>query len=156
MTVIVTDVLIDAGVQINGIAWGLQSGTDEIDIVCFLYFDVWVFELKDREFGAGDAHPFNYRRSLLKADEAFIVTTEKVSADAKAIFMELSEQKSPSIVSDPKGLPYPTIVEGLDRIAETLRHKCQDASDVVARFYLHSVLRSTEIPFLDELVSSLR
>jgi hypothetical protein len=64
MTVWLTNLLSSLGVAPKSILWNLSESSEEIDILAEVFGELWVFELKDREFGAGDAYPFNYRRAL--------------------------------------------------------------------------------------------
>src|SRR5438445_4739345 len=77
---------------------------------------LWVLELKDREFGSGDAHPFNYRRARYGANEAVIITTEKVSSEAKRVFEELSRSSDTGRQTGAQRstrLSSPVLIEGL-------------------------------------------
>ncbi len=80
--------------------------------------------MKDREFGPGDAHPFNYRRVRYRADEALVITTDKVSTDAKRVLEDLSKESRRGGRSGAK----PALVEGLDKVEVTLRNQLDRAS----------------------------
>jgi hypothetical protein len=114
MTIWITKRLVEAGVPLDSILWGVTESSEELDIVAECFNELWIFELKDREFGGGDAHPFHYRRMLFEADRSFVITTSTISPDARRIFKDLSEQSS--VAED--SVIY---VEGLDRVAETFR-----------------------------------
>jgi hypothetical protein len=47
------------------------------------------FELKDREFGLGDAYPFVTRMQRYGADGGVIVSTERVADEVKGFIAEL-------------------------------------------------------------------
>lgn len=98
MTILVTDELLKAGIPKNAILWNLSEAGEEVDILAEFMGEVWIFELKDREFGAGDAYSFNYRQIRYKATKAFIVTTDKVSKDAKRVFEDLGRSKTGYVV----------------------------------------------------------
>jgi hypothetical protein len=119
MMVWVTNRLVRAGISLESIVWNLEESGDEIDIVVDALDELWIIELKDREFGPGDAHPFNYRRVRYRANNALIVTTQTVSTDARRVFSELSPPPRRSV---------PVFVEGLEctdeKIREELRKLC--------------------------------
>lgn len=92
MTVWVTDSLVDIGIPSHNIRWSLTETSEEIDIIAEVAGQLWIIELKDRDFGPGDAYPFSYRRARYGPDEAIIVTTGRVTEDAKRVFEELSRE----------------------------------------------------------------
>ncbi|HYC03263.1 MAG TPA: hypothetical protein VED40_08230 [Azospirillaceae bacterium] len=93
LTVWATDQLVTLGIPLDVIKWNVHDGSEEVDIILDYYGKKWIFELKDKEFGGGDAHALNYRQVRYQADKAIIFTTEKISADAKKIFSEVSKQR---------------------------------------------------------------
>jgi hypothetical protein len=122
MTVWITDLLAQLGVPIESILWNVAESGEEVDVVTEFLGQLWIFELKDREFGAGDAHPFNYRRVRYHAEKAIIVSTDKVSTDAKRIFKELQlETESRS----PMGI---VLVEGLNAASDALSKEVSAAA----------------------------
>jgi hypothetical protein len=72
MTIWVTHKLSELGVPSEAVLWNLSESGDEIDIVVEFLGQLWIFELKDREFGSGDAHPFNYRRVRYHAQKQLL------------------------------------------------------------------------------------
>jgi len=116
MTVEVTRRLVDIGVPTEAILWNMSEGGEEVDIVVDVLGDIWLFELKDREFGAGDAHPFNYRQVRYKSTKAVVVTTEKVSIDAKRVFQELAKESR-------EQRRIPIYIEGLENTEPVLRQE---------------------------------
>lgn len=108
MTVWVSDKLTKLGVPVESIFWNLEDAGEEVDIVVEFGGGIWIFELKDREFGAGDAHPFNYRAVRYKADHAVIITTDKVAPDARRVFTELASTR-------------PIFIEGLENVFDDMR-----------------------------------
>lgn len=84
MSIWVTELLKAKGVKEKGIRWNLEAGGDELDIVVEDFGSRSFLELKDREFGLGDAYPFTYRITRYGGDLGVIVTMEKVSTDAKS------------------------------------------------------------------------
>lgn len=127
MTIWVTNLLVKLGVPLDSILWNIAAAGEEVDLVLEFLGELWVFELKDREFGAGDAHPFNYRTVRYGADEAIIVTTAKVSKDAKRVFQELARQAE---LGPEAG---PVYVEGLDAAPKVLRGRISAAALRYAR-----------------------
>ena len=118
LTVWVTMKLLDLGVSIHDISWSVEDGSDEADIVLLFESEIWIFELKDREFGAGDAHKFSFRRTCFSATRSFIVTTDKVSNDARSVFDELKRQSenSPSA----RLVSLPIYIEGLNNLSDAI------------------------------------
>ena len=57
MTIWVTELLQKAGIKADWMLWNAASGDDEIDIIVNIFGSHVFFELKDREFGVGDAYP---------------------------------------------------------------------------------------------------
>jgi hypothetical protein len=134
MTVWITEMLVGLGVQVEFVLWNVSEHGDEVDIIVEFLGNIWILELKDREFGAGDAHPLNYRRARYKAQKAIIVTTDKVSRDAKRVFEDLFKGEGKKAET---GLIY---VEGLDAAREVLGREI-----VLAEyFYAAARLRSLE------------
>lgn len=120
MTVAVTRRLVQIGIPIEAILWNISESGEEVDLIVDVLGDLWLFELKDREFGSGDAHPFNYRQVRYKAAKAIVVTTEKVSTDAKRVFQELAKESRGE-------RPTPTYVEGLENTEPVLRQEIESS-----------------------------
>ncbi len=129
MTIWVTKRLTDLGVPIELITWNLSESTEEIDILIDFLDRLWIIELKDREFGPGDAHPFNYRRVRYRADEALVITTDKVSNDAKKVLDDLAKESRSRSRTGTK----PELVEGLDKVEAHLRGNLDRAAKLRAR-----------------------
>lgn len=121
MTVWVTQRLVETGVPQESILWNLSEGGEEVDIVLDVLGNIWILELKDREFGPGDAHPFNYRQVRYDSSRAIIITTEKISKEAKRVFGELARAASR------KRSAIPVYIEGLDMAGEKLLKLVGDA-----------------------------
>jgi hypothetical protein len=145
MTVWLTLRLFELGIS-DSIMWNLEESGEEVDILADFLGDLWIFELKDREFGPGDAHPFRYRQARYGAKAAIIVTTDKVSPEAKRIFMELGKA-----AGDKSSAGVPLYIEGLDEVTaklsnlmnETVTKKAIQALQVpsmVTGFNISSVL----------------
>lgn len=88
MTVWITSLVESAGVPRKSIAWNACAQSDEIDIVADVLGTKIFFELKDREFGLGDAYPFNYRIHRYGGSYGVVVTADKVSSEAERFFKE--------------------------------------------------------------------
>ncbi len=131
MTVWLTEKLIKLGVPIDSILWNLAELGEEVDLVVEFLGQLWIFELKDREFGTGDAYPFNFRRQRYRPDKAFVVTTDKVSRDAKRVF------EDPAKDGLERRDTGPVFIEGLDSAEQVLQREITIAafrygSDAVA------------------------
>ncbi len=120
MTVWVTDLLINLGVPSDSILWNVTEGSEEIDIVADVAGNLWIFELKDREFGAGDAYPFNYRRARYEPQMAFVITTGIVSPDAKRVLEEQYGDRRASVSAFRKKDDNLRLIEGLAAANEAL------------------------------------
>jgi hypothetical protein len=90
MTVWVTQLLESAGVPRDEIAWHGAAGDDEVDIILSFFGLQFFLELKDREFGMGDAYPFASRAARYGADAGAVLCTEKVAEEAKSYFADRS------------------------------------------------------------------
>jgi hypothetical protein len=122
LTVWVTQKLATLGIPLASILWNVTEGSEEVDIVVDLGSQTWILELKDREFGAGDAHPFNYRKARYRATRAIIVTTDRVSADAKRVFEELAKETRGHSGAGP------IFIEGLDNATTVLSREIATAT----------------------------
>lgn len=120
-TVFVVNALTERGIDSEDIICNLSESGEEIDIVCEFLGELWLFELKDREFGSGDAHPLNYRQVKYKADKAFIVTTDKVSKDAKRVIEDLTKEGR-------RGRSSVVYIEGHDNLCADLETEVQRAT----------------------------
>jgi hypothetical protein len=110
---------------LESILWNIADQSEEVDIAAEHLDDLWMFELKDREFGAGDAYPFNYRRVRYQTEKAIIVTTERVSKDAKNVFNELIRDAARNQPTHPSEVVY---VEGLNQAESVLGHQLSASS----------------------------
>ena len=108
----------------ESVLWGYSESGEEVDIIVDHFDQLWIFELKDREFGAGDAHPFNYRQVRYHADRAVIVTTDKISPDARQVFEDLGNERrrTGDVIASP------VFVEGLENADARLREVLSKAS----------------------------
>lgn len=114
MTVWITDQLTKSGIPDSGILWNVSEAGEEVDLLVEFLGQLWIFELKDREFGSGDAYALNYRQVRYRANGVFVVTTEKVSKEAKRVFEELAREAR-------RDWSGPVYVEGLDAAPRILR-----------------------------------
>ncbi|MEW6049287.1 MAG: hypothetical protein AB1609_22920 [Bacillota bacterium] len=90
MTILTTSILSELGVPLDSILWNVSEAGGEVDMLVGFAGQLWIFELKDREFGAGDAYPLQYRQARYGADRAVIITTDKIALDAKRVFEEVN------------------------------------------------------------------
>lgn len=88
MSIWVTGILLENGVEKENLRWGLEINGEELDILLNIWGHKVFFELKDREFGLGDAYPFVYRVSRYGGSLGVVVTTDKVAKDAKKFLKE--------------------------------------------------------------------
>src|SRR5690606_11171705 len=86
----ITKELVENGIPETSIIWSLSDEGEEVDCVVEFKGKIWIFELKDRDFGPGDAHPFVYRGMKYNADKVIIFTSGRVSEDARKVFEKVS------------------------------------------------------------------
>lgn len=115
MTVFVSNVLIENGIPEKSIIWNLSDDAEEIDCAVQFKDQVWIFELKDRDFESGDAHPLMYRAVKFKATKTIIITTGKVSKNARKVFEELSRPNKSVFTNG-----YPLYIEGLSSVKDSI------------------------------------
>lgn len=88
MSIWITELLKENGVGKEGIKWSLEASGEELDIMVEDFDSRFFLELKDREFGLGDAYPFVYRITRYGGRTGIIATMDKVSTDAKKFLEE--------------------------------------------------------------------
>jgi hypothetical protein len=97
MTIWLTDLLVQAGLNKEAIAWSATAGDDEVDLMTDELGLRILFELKDREFGLGDAYPFAYRVERYGGNVGIVISTDKVSGEAEKFFQEQRSKAAASI-----------------------------------------------------------
>lgn len=97
MSIWITELLKKSGIKIESIKWGLEASGEELDIMVEDFDARLFFELKDREFGLGDAYPFVYRTTRYGGTVGIVITMDKVSADAKRFFEEETQRRESPI-----------------------------------------------------------
>jgi hypothetical protein len=93
MTIWITDMLRKSGVPDAKIKWNAAAGDDELDIVAEIQGVTAFFELKDREFGLGDAYPFGFRIERYGGDVGVVITMDKVASEAKKFISEQAPRR---------------------------------------------------------------
>jgi hypothetical protein len=131
MTIWLTDLLIQAGLAKEKIVWSATAGDDEIDIMTDELGLRILFELKDREFGLGDAYPFAYRLDRYGGNLGIVVSTDKIAQEAEKFF---HEQRSKSAAS----------IETL--AAERIETGVRDLVDKYSRAGAQRVLNNLSVP----------
>ena len=96
MCIWMTELLARAGINKDCIRWSGEAGGDEIDMVVENFASRVFLELKDREFGLGDVYPFAFRVARYGGSHGVVVTTEKVSSDARQFFNEEQRRREPA------------------------------------------------------------
>lgn len=102
MTIWVTACLVDAGVPIDKIKWSGSAGDDELDIIADVHGLKVFFELKDREFGLGDAYPFSFRIDRYGGDVGVVITMDVVADEARK-FLDEQRQKANAAIETIEG-----------------------------------------------------
>jgi hypothetical protein len=107
MTVWVTERLEEAGVPRDWISWHGAAGDDEVDVIVTMNGLQYFLELKDRQFGLGDAYPFASRASRYGADAGAVLCTDTIAVEAKSYFEDRSGVESVPIdvVEGEKAIP---------------------------------------------------
>lgn len=136
MTVWISNQLNNIGIPAENIRWSLAETSEEIDVIAEVAGQLWIIELKARDFGPGDAYPFSYRRARYGPDEAFVVTTGRVTEDAKRVFEELSREWRG------RG-SEPQVIEGLENAEGEFRNALWRATLVQAMDVVQPVARLT-------------
>lgn len=117
MSIWITELLLENGVKKDCIKWGLEVGGEELDIMVEDFGSRLFLELKDREFGVGDAVKFIYRVDRYGGNLGIVVTMDKVASDANKAFEEISQrQKEPIRIKCLEGLE--NIPDGIKKIVE--------------------------------------
>lgn len=114
MEIWISKMIVDMGVPAEDIFCGVTIGSDEIDIIFKTGGNMVFMELKDREFGLGDAYPFSLRVNRYGAHEGVIVTMDSVGEEVNKFLVEQRRGESISI----------SCLEG-DEIASKLREKIE-------------------------------
>lgn len=116
MTIWVTKRLVALGVPMDQIMWNMEEASEEIDLVVEFLGELWIMELKDRDFDPRDAHSLNYRRVRYQPDQTLVITTGRVSTDAKRIFEDVAneERGGRSPQRGRRSNIIPQYLEGLD------------------------------------------
>ncbi|GAW91316.1 hypothetical protein [Calderihabitans maritimus] len=86
MHIWITELLKESGVKKESIKWNIEASGEELDIMVEDFGSRFFLELKDREFGLGDAYPFLFRITRYGGKLGIVVTMDKVSTDAKKFF----------------------------------------------------------------------
>ncbi len=118
MSIWITELLLENGVEREDLRWGLEIDGEELDLMLNMGGLRVFFELKDREFGLGDAYPFVYRVSRYRGHWGVVVTTDKVAKNAKKF---LEEQSKPTAIPPTSRIVDFKIIEGADRIPQGIQ-----------------------------------
>jgi len=130
MSIWVTECLIKNGIRKDKIRWNLEGNGEELDIVVEDYNQKIFFELKDREFGLGDAYPFAFRVERYQGRMGVIATTDKVSTDAKKF---LNEQQRPSyrFLEQNKGIENGLTVLVKELVSRDIKNHIGEISGII-------------------------
>ncbi len=135
MTVWVTDELLRLGAEADSILWNLEESSEEIDIVLEFLGELWILELKDRDFDPRDAHSLNYRRVRYRPDKTFVITSGIVSSDARRVFEDVAREtlERTRYYGGPRPNPVtPTYIEGLATVPSGLGTEFNRAARALA------------------------
>jgi hypothetical protein len=113
MTIWISEILRSSGIDLSSMRWGAEGGEDEVDIVLHLFNKIIAFELKDRDFGLGDADKFVARCNRYSVQEGVIVTTTQITPEAKRYLATYP------------GRVYITTIEGQEDVSLQLKQRVQ-------------------------------
>lgn len=140
MTVWVTSRLVALGIEPESILWNVEEESEEVDIIAEVLGELWLFELKDRDFQPGDAYPLSYRSARYRSNRTVIVSTAKVADAAKRVFDEVV---GPSRRGEgPRGDRLPVYIEGLDAFDTQVSQAMAKVSMEYAQIVLGSLSAS--------------
>ena len=146
LTVWTTAVLAEVGVPNSATRWSMSESGQEVDLVASVLDEAWIFELKDREFGGGDAHPFSYRCARYSPDRALVVTPTRVSEEAKRIFGEIAADRGERNWLEGGGRSQvPIYIEGLSSLQPTLARQVRSCAARYALDQLEGVRLATHL-----------
>lgn len=140
MTIWVTILLEELGLSREHIKWNASVGEDEIDIVFTLNGSTVFVELKDREFGLGDAYPFLFRVDRYGADFGIIISTGRVDREVHNLLQATEEQ-------------FRTVRPFRPERMFTRRIRCVEGPDVVGNLkgVISEISRSAAIALIQAL-----
>lgn len=141
MSIWVTEELIRHGIKSDSIDWRIEDKGEEIDIRISDFNSKVLLELKDREFGGGDAHPFIYRVDKYRGNIGGILTTKKIAKEAKTIIREQESKMSCTFVT----------YEGIDRIEHGIQKMVVDMSliQINRQLRMFSTMYGSITPMVD-------
>jgi hypothetical protein len=120
----IVEILRDLGLREEEIFVDIGYNGEQIDILAFAFSRIIVFELKDREFGLGDAYKFHGKVSRLKEKTKesvipIVITTKTVAAEARKLLSEVESSRHYRYrqLEDSGYL----CVEGLDKVEAEMR-----------------------------------
>jgi hypothetical protein len=153
MTIWVAANLHARGVPTDAMLCNVAESGEEVDLVIEFVDELWIFELKDRNFEAGDAQRFHYRRVRYDPHRALIITTGKVSPDAKRVFEDLHREQDRVSMLRTGRVIRPVFIEGLDAVPDALSEQLSLAERAKAIRHLRPLSRATGFE-LDRLISA--
>jgi len=125
----VVEILRKSGLREKDIFVSIGYDGEEIDILALAFSKSIVFELKDREFGLGDAYKFHGKVSRLKekiGDDVIpiVITTKIVAAEARKLLSEVASNKRYGYM-ELGGSDY-LFIEGLEQVEPEIRKLFDD------------------------------
>lgn len=96
MSIWITELLKEIGIQGETIKWALEARGEDLDMMVEDFDSRIFFELKDREFGLGDAYPFVNRINRYGGSLGVVATMDQVATDAKQFFDEEAQRRDGS------------------------------------------------------------
>lgn len=128
MSIWITELLKESGVDLSSLLWNIEVNGEELDIMLEMWGMRIFFELKDREFGLGDAYPFVYRVSRYDGDWGVVVTTERVAKDARRFLEEQGKYSTGTIGP----VPHFELIEGEKEIPQEIKKLVNSLSKFAA------------------------
>ncbi|CAL9463681.1 hypothetical protein SUDANB171_02677 [Streptomyces sp. enrichment culture] len=149
LSVLVMDGLVKSGVSPDEIIVESTIGGDELDCIACINGEIFLFELKDKEFNLREAYSFGAKVDIVKPHHAVIVTSEYVGGDAKDHFSRSRKVSRNPYAFETAANPV-IYIEGLDNLRDSLAglvfdiHK-KDAARLLKEILPFAALDSTSL-----------
>jgi hypothetical protein len=154
----VVGVLSKLGVKDSDIFADVRYDGEQIDVMALCMRNWLVFELKDREFGLGDAYKFHGKISRLSQKTRssivpIIVTTKNVAAEARKLLSEVGSYRSYGYEGEPGHRDY-IFAEGLEKLEPEIEKWTEDKIQAVISERINGILSKFPAKTIADLVSA--
>lgn len=119
-----TDQLTQLGVPLGCLLWRRPDNAEETEILAEFMGQLWLFSIKDGDFGADDSYALNYRRVRCRADRIVLITSGACGSEARRLLDEaIGDDHRRGAAGD--GVVY---IEGLDQANTRLEQALASAA----------------------------